>query len=195
MLQHFAVTYSAIFLAELPDKTMIATLLLSTHFHRRLPVWGGVTLGYAVHVLLAVIFGTAFSQLPTTPIHILVGMLFSIGGFMTWRAGSSTEHAETAKWSTATSMSNARVVWTAASVILVAEFGDLTQLATAGFAARFDDPIAVGVGAISALSGVSGLAVLAGGWLQKKVPLNKIQRAAAVLFSLIGIVTLVSAVV
>jgi putative Ca2+/H+ antiporter (TMEM165/GDT1 family) len=193
VLQHFAVTFSAIFLAELPDKTMIATLLLSTHFHRRLPVWCGVTLGYAVHVLLAVIFGTALSQLPTTPIHILVGLLFLIGGFMTWRAGSSADHDETARWSA--SMSNARVVWTAASVILVAEFGDLTQLATAGFAARFDDPIAVGFGSIAALSSVSGLAVLAGGWLQKKVPLRKIQRAAAVLFASIGIVTLVSAVV
>ena len=112
---------------------------------------------------------------------------------MTWRAGSSADHDETAKWSA--SMSNARVVWTAASVILVAEFGDLTQLATAGFAARFDDPIAVGFGSIAALSSVSGLAVLAGGWLQKKVPLHKIQRAAAVLFASIGIVTLVSAAV
>ena len=193
MLQHFAVTFSAIFLAELPDKTMIATLLLSTHFHRRLPVWAGVTLGYAVHVLLAVIFGTALSQLPKTPIHVLVGLLFLTGGVMTWRAGSSADHDETAQWSA--SMSNARVVWTAASVILVAEFGDLTQLATAGFAARFDDPIAVGFGSIAALSSVSGLAVLAGGWLQKKVPLNKIQRAAAVLFASIGIVTLVSAAV
>jgi putative Ca2+/H+ antiporter (TMEM165/GDT1 family) len=193
MLQHFVVTFSAIFLAELPDKTMIATLLLSTHFHRRLPVWFGVTLGYAVHVLLAVIFGTALSQLPKTPIHVVVGLLFLTGGVMTWRAGSSADHDETAKWSA--SMSNARVVWTAASVILVAEFGDLTQLATAGFAARFDDPIAVGFGSIAALSSVSGLAVLAGGWLQKKVPLNKIQRAAAVLFVLIGIVTIVSAAV
>ena len=193
MLQHFAVTFSAIFLAELPDKTMIATLLLSTYFHRRLPVWAGVTLGYATHVLLAVIFGTALSQLPKTPIHVLVGLLFLIGGVMTWRSGSSADHDETAKWSA--SMSNARVVWTAASVILVAEFGDLTQLATAGFAARFDDPIAVGFGSIAALSSVSGLAVLAGGWLQKKVPLNKIQRAAAVLFASIGIVTLVSAAV
>jgi putative Ca2+/H+ antiporter (TMEM165/GDT1 family) len=193
VLQHFAVTFSAIFLAELPDKTMIATLLLSTHFHRRLPVWAGVTLGYATHVLLAVIFGTALSQLPKTPIHVLVGLLFLTGGVMTWRSGSSADHDETAKWSA--SMSNARVVWTAASVILVAEFGGLTQLATAGFAARFDDPIAVGFGSIAALSSVSGLAVLAGGWLQKKVPLNKIQRAAAVLFASIGIVTLVSAAV
>ena len=193
MLQHFAVTFSTIFLAELPDKTMFATVLLSAHFHRRFPVWLGVTLAYVTHVLLAVIFGTALSQLPKTPIHILVGLLFLAGGVMTWCAGTSADHDETAKWSA--SMSNARVVWTAASVILVAEFGDLSQLATAGFAARFDDPIAVGIGSIAALSSVSGLAVLAGGWLQKKVPLNKNQRAAAVLFASIGIVTIVSVVV
>ena len=191
MLQHFAVTFSAIFLAELPDKTMIATLLLSTHFHRRLPVWAGVTLGYAVHVLLAVIFGTALSQLPKTPIHVLVGLLFLTGGVMTWRAGSSADHDETAKWSA--SMSNARVVWTAASVILVAEFGDLTQLATAGFAARFGDPIAVACGAALALSCVSGLAVLTGSWLTTKVPLGVIQRTAAVLFLVIGAATFITA--
>jgi putative Ca2+/H+ antiporter (TMEM165/GDT1 family) len=90
-------------------------------------------------------------------------------------------------------MSNSRVAWTAASVILVAEFGDLTQLATAGFAARFDDPIAVACGAVLALSSVSGLAVLTGSWLTTKVPLRVIQRSAALLFFVIGITTLVTA--
>lgn len=193
MLQHFAVTFFAIFLAELPDKTMFAALLLSTHFQRRLPVWGGVTLGFAAHVLLAVIFGSALSQLPRTPIHLLVGLLFLIGGVMTWRASFSSKDEKTAKWSA--SMSNVQVVWTAASVILVTEFGDLTQLATAGFAARFNDPIAVGFGAIAALSSVAGCGILVGAWLQKKVPLHKIQRAAALLFATIGIVTFIGAVI
>jgi putative Ca2+/H+ antiporter (TMEM165/GDT1 family) len=76
---------------------------------------------------------------------------------------------------------------------LVAEFGDLTQLATAGFAARFDDPIAVACGAVLALSSVSGLAVLTGSWLTTKVPLRVIQRSAALLFFVIGITTLVTA--
>ncbi|MFM9136631.1 MAG: TMEM165/GDT1 family protein, partial [Actinomycetota bacterium] len=68
-----------------------------------------------------------------------------------------------------------------------------TQLATAGFAARFDDPVAVGVGAFVALSGVSGLAVLLGSWLQRVVPLRLIQKVAAVLFLVIGAVTVVGA--
>ena len=83
----------------------------------------------------------------------------------------------------------------AATVILVAEFGDLTQLATAGFAARFGDPLFVAVGAIVALSAVSGLAVLAGSWLTSKVPLRVIQRSAAALFFVIGAATFVAALI
>lgn len=193
MLQHALVTFTAVFLAELPDKTMFATLLLSTHFRRRLPVWLGVTAGYSFHVIVAVIFGSALSRLPERPIQLLVGTLFLVGGVMTWRAGKDDDEESTEKWST--SMSNSRVAWTAASVILVAEFGDLTQLATAGFAARFGDPIAVACGAALALSCVSGLAVLTGSWLTTKVPLRVIQRTAAVLFFIIGAATFVSALV
>jgi len=188
MLQHAAVTFFAIFLAELPDKTMFATLLLSSHFKRKLPVWLGVTIGYTTHVVIAVLFGSALTRLPEKPIQVFVGILFCVGGAMTWRSGADDDNPESGKWSA--SLSNARVVWTAASVILVAEFADLTQLATAGFAARFNDPIAVGVGAALALSSVSGLAVLTGTWLQRHVQLSVIQRVAAILFVVIGVSTL-----
>lgn len=188
MLQHAAVTFFAIFLAELPDKTMFATLLLSSHFKRKLPVWLGVTIGYTTHVVIAVLFGSALTRLPEKPIQVVVGILFCTGGVMTWRSGADDDNPESGKWSA--SLSNARVAWTAASVILVAEFADLTQLATAGFAARFNDPIAVGVGAALALSSVSGLAVLAGTWLQRRVQLRVIQRVAAILFMVIGVSTL-----
>jgi putative Ca2+/H+ antiporter (TMEM165/GDT1 family) len=192
MLQHATVTFFAIFLAELPDKTMFATLLLASHFRRKLPVWLGVTFGYTTHVVIAVMFGSALTRLPEKPIQVVVGILFCVGGAMTWRSGRDEDDAESGKWSA--SLSNARVVWTAASVILVAEFADLTQLATAGFAARFEDPLAVGVGAALALSSVSGLAVLTGTWLQRRVSLRAIQRVAAILFVAIGVSTLIVAV-
>ena len=171
---------------------MFATLLLASHFRRKLPVWLGVTLGYTTHVVIAVMFGSALTRLPEKPIQVVVGMLFCVGGAMTWRSGRDEDDAESGKWSA--SLSNARVVWTAASVILVAEFADLTQLAPAGFAARFEDPLAVGVGAALALSSVSGLAVLTGTWLQRRVSLRAIQRVAAILFVAIGVSTLIVAV-
>ena len=193
MLKHFAITFSAIFLEELPDKTMFATLLLSTRFRRRFPVWCGVSLGYATHAIVAVVFGSALSHLPTTPIHIIAGTMFIFGGVMTWRVIGADEESESKTWSAA--KSNMAVMWTAFSVILVAEFGDLTQIATAGFAARFNDPVAVGLGSIMALSSVSGLAVLFGARIHKHLPLHMIQRAAAILFVAIGAVTVVSTLI
>jgi len=193
MLRHALVTYVTIVLAELPDKTMFATLLLATHFRRRLPVWIGVSIGYTVHVAIAVAFGSVLARLPERPIQIVIGVLFLVGGVVTWRSGGDDDGEGERRWSQ--SMSSVRVAWTAASVILVAEFADLTQLATAGFAARFDDPVAVFVGAAAALASVSGLAVLAGSWLTTRVPLRMIQRAAAALFVVIGLTTLVGAFV
>lgn len=191
MLRHGLVTFVAIFFAELPDKTMFATLLLSTRFKRKLPVWIGVSVGYGLHVVIAVLLGSALSNLPERPIQLAVGALFTIGGIITWRSGADDDDDVRETAAARTFMS---IAWTAASVIAVAEFADLTQLATAGFAARFADPVGVGLGAFLALSSVSGCAVLLGSWLQRVVPLRLIQKVAAVLFLTIGIVTIVGAI-
>jgi putative Ca2+/H+ antiporter (TMEM165/GDT1 family) len=191
MLRHGLVTFVAIFFAELPDKTMFATLLLSTRFKRKLPVWIGVSAGYGLHVVIAVLLGSALSNLPERPIQLAVGALFTIGGIITWRSGADDDEDVRETAAARTFMS---IAWTAASVIAVAEFADLTQLATAGFAARFADPVGVGLGAFLALSSVSGCAVLLGSWLQRVVPLRLIQKVAAVLFLTIGIVTIVGAI-
>ena len=191
MLRHAVVTFLAIFFAELPDKTMFATLLLSTRFKRKLPVWIGVSSGYGLHVVIAVLLGSALSNLPERPIQLAIGALFTVGGIITWRSGADDDDDVR---ETATARTFMSIAWTAASVIAVAEFADLTQLATAGFAARFADPIGVGLGAFLALSSVSGCAVLLGSWLQRVVPLRLIQKVAAVLFLTIGIVTIVGAI-
>ncbi|MEY2763464.1 MAG: hypothetical protein RLZZ43_1279 [Actinomycetota bacterium] len=191
MLRHGLVTFVAIFFAELPDKTMFATLLLSTRFKRKLPVWIGVSAGYGLHVVIAVLLGSALSNLPERPIQLAVGALFTIGGIITWRSGADDDDEVRETAAARTFMS---IAWTAASVIAVAEFADLTQLATAGFAARFADPVGVGLGAFLALSSVSGCAVLLGSWLQRVVPLRLIQKVAAVLFLTIGVVTIVGAI-
>ena len=191
MLRHAVVTFLAIFFAELPDKTMFATLLLSTRFKRKLPVWIGVSAGYGLHVVIAVLLGSALSNLPERPIQLAVGALFTIGGIITWRSGADDDDDVRETAAARTFMS---IAWTAASVIAVAEFADLTQLATAGFAARFADPVGVGLGAFLALSSVSGCAVLLGSWLQRVVPLRLIQKVAAVLFLTIGVVTIVGAI-
>ncbi len=192
MLQHAVITFFTIAIAELPDKTLLATLMLSSKYTNRLAVWGGVTIGYATHVVVAVLFGTVLTRFPDEPIQALVGALFITGGILTLRAQPDGESPES-DHSTA-NMGFTRVIWLAASVILVAEFADLTQLATAGLAIRFDDPVFVAIGAILALSSISGIGVLTGSWLQRRIPLRTIHRVGGVLFLVIGGSALVAAV-
>ncbi|MEK7293072.1 MAG: TMEM165/GDT1 family protein [Actinomycetota bacterium] len=191
MVQHAVITFFAIALAELPDKTMLATLMLSSKYKNHLAVWCGVTLGYATHVIIAVSFGALLATLPRGPIHVLVGLLFMVGGVLVFRNRIDNDDVEVDRPSSPSN--RIRIIWLAMSVILIAEFADLTQLATAGFAVRFNDPVAVAIGAVLALSGVSGVGVLAGSWIQRHVPLHMIQRIAGAVFLTIGGTTLVVA--
>ena len=61
-------TFAAIFVVELPDKTFIAALVLSTRY-RGLLVWIGVGLAFLVQTLIAVTVGKAVTLLPTDLVH------------------------------------------------------------------------------------------------------------------------------
>jgi putative Ca2+/H+ antiporter (TMEM165/GDT1 family) len=75
---------------------------------------------------------------------------------------------------------------TAFAVVFLAEFGDLTQFMTVSLAARFHDPIAVGVGATLALWTAAGLAVLVGWRLLKLIPMHWLTRGAAVIMLILA---------
>jgi len=190
MLQAFFVAFGTVFLAELPDKTMVASLVLTTKFRRPLAVWVGVSSAFVMHVVLAVTVGSLLRKLPTMPVRLAVAALFLVGGFIMLRGGAE-EDEEAADGPS--NVSFLRVALTAASVVGLAEFGDLTQLATAGIAARYSAPIAVALGAWCALITVAALAVTAGKWIVQHVPLQVVQRVAGGVFVVFGILTAVSA--
>jgi putative Ca2+/H+ antiporter (TMEM165/GDT1 family) len=192
VIRDLAVAFGTIFVAELPDKTMVATLVLATAMPRRLAVWLGVSAGYLVHVVVAVAAGSLLARLPEEPVRAVVAAMFVAGGVVTWRsAGAGEEHDDGSH----TADSWARTFLVAASVILVAEFADFTQLATAGLAASADSAAAVLAGAFLALSSVAGLAVLAGDRIVRVVPLPTVRRAAAALFLVLGALAALSLVV
>ena len=64
VLQAFLVAFGVVFLAELPDKTMFATIVLATRYRRPLAVVIGVNLAMAFHSVLAVAVGEALRHLP-----------------------------------------------------------------------------------------------------------------------------------
>lgn len=187
MITAFLVAFGTVLLAELPDKTMVASLVLTTKFRRPFAVWVGVSGAFIVHVVLAVSIGSLLRRLPETPVKFAVATMFLIGGALLLRGGV---HDEDEDVTVPSGVSFRRVVLTSASVVGLAEFGDLTQLATAGIATRYSAPVAVALGAWCALATVAALAVTVGKWVVQHVPLQVVQRVAGVVFIVFSVLTI-----
>jgi putative Ca2+/H+ antiporter (TMEM165/GDT1 family) len=176
-------TFAAIFLVELPDKTFIATLVLSTRY-RGLLVWLGVGLAFAAQTAIAVGLGTAASFLPTTWVRLAAALLFLAGAVLLFREahGADEHEAETEQEYAARAGDpehGLKAVGASFLVLFAAEWGDLSQLLTLSLVARYDDPVSVYVGALGALLAVSGLAVLTGRLLLRKVRLRTLHYLGA----------------
>jgi len=176
-----ALVFGVVFLAELPDKTALAGLVLGTRY-RASYVFAGVAAAFLLHVVLAVAAGSVLTLLPQQIVHAVTGVLF-LGGaaVLLFKKGDDEEEVRAPKDQSFWKVSGAGFM-----LILVAEFGDLTQIMTANLAARYDDPFSVGLGAVLALWAVAGLGIVGGKALMKRVPLELITRIAAVLMLALG---------
>lgn len=181
-------TFVVIFPAELPDKSLLASLVLGTRF-RTMPVWLGASAAFVVHVVIAVAAGGLLRLLPATVVDIVVTVLFALGAALLL-LGHEDEADDVDAPTTA--VSAARMFWTSFGVVFVGEWGDITQLATANLAARYDDPLSVGIGAGLALVSVAGLVLLAGDRLLRRVPLPLVRRGAGLLLALLALASLIS---
>ncbi|MEU1848729.1 TMEM165/GDT1 family protein [Streptomyces sp. NPDC019990] len=184
-----AVVFGVVFLAELPDKTALAGLVLGTRY-RASYVFAGVAAAFAVHVALAVAAGSVLTLLPQQIVHALTGVLFLGGAAMLLlKKGEGEEEVRRPEDQSFWKVSGAGFM-----LILVAEFGDLTQIMTANLAARYDDPLSVGLGAVLALWAVAGIGIVGGKALMKKVPLRLITQIAALVMLGLGVWSLWEAV-
>ena len=179
-----ATAFALIFPVELPDKTFVATLVLATRY-RPLLVWIGVSAAFFVQCVVAVVAGGLLSLLPSAVVGAVAGALFLVGAVVLWRGAASADEDEAAEEEAVASKATAdvhgfRVVATSFAVLFLAEWGDLSQLLTAGLAARYEDPVSVFTGSWLALVTVAALAVLLGRTLLRFVRLSTIRRVGAV---------------
>ncbi|MFI6640000.1 TMEM165/GDT1 family protein [Streptomyces sp. NPDC050504] len=171
-----AITFGVVFLAELPDKTALAGLMLGTRYKASY-VFVGVAAAFAVHVALAIAAGSVLTLLPQRLLQAIVGLLFLGGAAMLLLKKDDGDEEVAAP----ADQSFWKVSGAGFMLILVAEFGDLTQIMTANLAARYDNPVSVGIGAVLALWAVAGLGIVGGRTLMKYVPLRLITKVAAAL--------------
>lgn len=188
LLQAFA----TVFPAELPDKTMIATIVLVTRYRRPGWVWVGAVLAFAVHVVVAVAAGSAIGLLPDVVVKLTVAALFLTGAVLLFRAARTAEADDgelDAEVQVAATV-RATVVGSFGLIVL-AEWGDLTQLATASLAADSGSPVSTAIGAWLALAAVAGIAATFGRQLVARVPIHKVNYVGAFVFAALAIWTLV----
>ncbi len=165
---------------ELPDKTFVATLVLATRY-RPLLVWIGVGAAFLVQTVVAVTAGGLISRLPHRPVLAFAALMFLAGGIVLLRHAkrADEEEAEAEEEFGAKVKGPAtglRAVATSFTVLFVAEWGDLSQLLTAGLVVRTRDPVSVFVGAWLGLLLVSALGAAAGRALLRRVRLAAVQR-------------------
>lgn len=189
-----ATVFGIVFVGELPDKTAVASLVLGARYSPS-RVMLGVGAAFAVHVVVACVAGGFVARLPRTPVEVVTAVLFLVGAVLLLR--SDPEKAAEEGQEEAAGIGGERVGLEVASasfgVVLVAEFGDLTQILTATLAARYQDPLSVGIGALLALWTVAALAVTFGQTLLRVVPLRRVQQLAAVVLLVLAGVSLAAA--
>jgi putative Ca2+/H+ antiporter (TMEM165/GDT1 family) len=173
--------FGVVFVAELPDKTALAALVLATR-HRPVSVLLGAASALTIQSVVAVAAGHLLSLLPQRPVHVVAGCVFLLSAVLMWRREEEKEddvkdRPETGFW---------RSTWITFAVVFVAEWGDLTQLATAALAARYRAPLVVFAGATLALWAVAAIAVFLGHRAGKLLDAHVTKRIAAVLFAGVG---------
>lgn len=173
-----AAVFPIIFIGELPDKTMFASLVMATR-GKPLAVWLGAAGAFVVHVVIATTIGVAlFHLVPHRVLDGVVALLFLAGAGLAIREATKAEQEEAIVEKEVAS--GRRVMTTAFIVIFLAEWGDLTQILTANLAAHYHAPLSVGVGAVLALWAVAGLAVIGGQSVLRLVNIKTLRIVTAV---------------
>jgi Ca2+/H+ antiporter, TMEM165/GDT1 family len=185
-------TFVTVLPAELPDKTVLACLIMSSRYRPGF-VYAGAAAAFATQVALAVAAGGALSLLPHRWVQGAAAVAFLIGAVLLWRQRQETDDTDDEAGRDGARDGFWPVATTSFAVVFLAEFGDLTQFLTVSLAARFRDPLSVGAGAVLALWVAAGAAVLVGWRLLKFVPVTWLTKGAAMIMLALAVTSAVAA--
>jgi putative Ca2+/H+ antiporter (TMEM165/GDT1 family) len=142
-----------------------------------------------------VLAGGILSLLPHRVVEVIVAVLFLAGATFLLLGSEEEEVAEgVEEGSRRVPPSFIRVALTSFGVVFIGEWGDITQITTANYAARYADPLSVGIGAVVALWSVSALAVTAGRVILSRVPVTLVRRICGVILLAFAVLSAYAAV-
>jgi Ca2+/H+ antiporter, TMEM165/GDT1 family len=190
-----AAVFAIVFLAELPDKSLFASLVLGTRY-QPFRVWVGVAAAFVVHMGIAVLAGQVLvTLLPHQALEAIVAALF-VGGAVYLMVSSFREEEHEgldASRQGPRPPSFMQVAGMSFGVVFLAEWGDITQITVANLTARYADPLSVFIGGTLALWAVAGLAVSVGSQVLKLIPMHWVQRVCAVILLGFGVYSAIMA--
>ena len=176
----------AVGLAEMGDKTQLSVLLLSSRTREYAQLLAGIMLAFLLADGFAILVGSWVTNvIPVHLVKLVSGAVFILFGVMILR-GEKEEEEEG-------SLSPRSAFVSGFSMIFLSEWGDKTQIASALFATEYD-PRLVFVGVMTALLILSAMAIYLGKFLAGRIDRKRITRIAGVVFLLIGLSFMLSAV-
>ena len=176
----------AVGLAEMGDKTQLSVLLLSSRTREYAQLLAGIMLAFLLADGFAILVGSWVTEvIPVHLVKLVSGAVFIIFGVMILR-GDKEEEEESR-------LSPRNAFVSGFSMIFLSEWGDKTQIASALFATEYD-PRLVFVGVMTALLILSAMAIYLGKFLAGRIDRKRITRIAGVVFLLIGLSFMLSAV-
>ncbi len=176
-----ATSFVVIGAAEIGDKSQLVCMTLAAR-HRGMPVLLGAATAFAVLNLAAVLFGATLAiWVPELAIAIAVTFLFTGFGIKALMMQEDEDEEIVQK-------SGHGIFITTCLMILVAEFGDKTQIAVAGLSSTAT-PAAVWVGATLALAMTSALGVWAGRTMLQRISISLLHRISGIIFLLLAVIS------
>ncbi len=188
MVEFYTLFFSTailMFLAEIGDKTNILLIsLISKHNNTKVVISGGIVGIIIVTIIGALIGAFASNLLPLWLVPLISGSIFLWLGLIEFIGKNDNEDIELEEEKQP--LSKIKIFSRSLSLMFLAEFGDKSQIFVIT-SATLNDPIAVAFGAIFGMLiiflivGIIGVSVLS------KVPEEKMNQIAAVLFIIAGI--------
>jgi Ca2+/H+ antiporter, TMEM165/GDT1 family len=183
-MEAFLISTGVVALGEMGDKTQLLAMLLAARFKRPLPIIAGIFVATLVNHALAGAVGDGVARaMGPDLLRWVIGLSFL--GMAVWMLIPDKVDDDAAGHRQRFGIFGTTVI-----AFFLAEMGDKTQIATVALAARYHDLVAVVAGTTLGMLLANVPAVFLGDTISRKVSMPLVHGIAAVIFALLGLLTL-----
>ncbi|MHB8189489.1 MAG: TMEM165/GDT1 family protein [Ferrimicrobium sp.] len=171
--------------AEIPDKSMVAAVLLSRRAGTMRTLSAAIVALGVQSVITAEIANVVRTLISPVVLSVVSAwVMIGIGSVLWFVSFRKREDDDDAP-------SDVMAWWKISAIFFLAELGDITQVTTAGFALKYGDPLLVALGSTLGMAGALSLASWAG-TLTRRLSTAGLYRVGGSTLALLGIVSIVT---